>query len=81
MKIYKIKIDDIFYVKAVAFDSEGIQVIPTWEESEAAWYEEDKAKKYCEELNKKIEMQKEEIKFSLEFVKELSDGTMDKKSR
>jgi len=71
MKVYRIKIDDLFYVKAVAFSTEGIQVIPTWEISEAGWYEEDKAKKYCEELNKKVDMDKAEIKFDLEFVKEL----------
>ena len=71
MKIYRIKIDDLFYVKGVVFDSEGIQVIPTWEIKEAGWYEEDKAKKYCEELNKKMEFQEVEIKFDLEFVKEV----------
>lgn len=71
MKIYRIKIDGLFYVKGVVFDSEGIQVIPTWEITEAGWYEEDKAKKYCEELNKKVNMNKAEIKFELEFVKEV----------
>lgn len=71
MKIYRIKIDDMFYVKAVAFDNEGIQVIPTWEISKAAWYEEDKAKKYCEDLNKNIDMKNSGIKFELEFVKEV----------
>ncbi len=71
MKIYRIKIDDLFYVKAVAFSTEGIQVIPTWEITEAGWYEEDKAKKYCEELNKKIDMSDNDIKFELEFVKEV----------
>lgn len=71
MKIYRIKIDNLFYVKGVVFDTEGIQVIPTWEITEAGWYEEDKAKKYCEELNKKVEMDKAGIKFELEFVKEV----------
>ena len=71
MKIYRIKIDDLFYVRGVVFDSEGIQVIPTWEITEAGWYEEDKAKKYCEELNKKVEMSNNDIKFELEFVKKV----------
>ena len=71
MKIYRIKIDDLFYVKGVVFDSEGIQVIPTWKITEAGWYEEDKAKKYCEELNKKVDMSDNDIKFELEFVKEV----------
>jgi hypothetical protein len=71
MKVYRIKIDDLFYVKGIVFDSEGIQVIPTWEITKAGWYEEDKAKKYCEELNKKLDFHEAGIKFDLEFVKEV----------
>ena len=73
MKIYRIKIDDLFYVKGIIFDSEGIQIIPTWKIEEAGWYEEEKAKKYCEELNKKKDTQEANIKFSLEFVKEVEN--------
>lgn len=69
MKVYRIKIDDLFYVKAIAFGGEPfLNIIPTWDITEAAWYEEDKAKKYCEDLNKQEEMKEADIKFTLEEV-------------
>lgn len=81
MKIYRIKIDDLFYVKAVVFDtSQGelkFQVIPTWDVLEAAWYDEEKAKKYIEELNKEYVEGDIKLNFTLEFVKELSEGVKD----
>jgi len=81
LKIYRIKIDDVFYVKAVVFDtSQGelkFQVIPTWDVLEAAWYDEEKAKKYIEELNKEYKEDDVEIKFTLDYVKELSEGVKD----
>lgn len=72
MKIYKIKLDDVFYVKAIVFgsskDEELFQMIATPFEIEAGWYEEDKAKIYCEELNKNKEYKEVGLKFSLEEV-------------
>lgn len=69
MKKYMIKIDDMFYVKAIVFGTNPfLQIIPTWQITEAAWYEEDKAKKYCQELNKQKEMIEAGVKFSLEEV-------------
>ena len=71
MKIYKIKIDNEFYVKGVLFDTANgelkLKPIATIFEDEAGWFEEDKAIKYCEELNK--EFNSEGIKFDLEEVK------------
>lgn len=64
-----IKIDDVFYVKAIVFGTNPfLQIIPTWQITEAAWYEEDKAKKYCEDLNNQKEMIEAGLKFSLEEV-------------
>lgn len=69
MKKYMIKIDDVFYVKAIVFGTNPfLQIIPTWQITEAAWYEEDKAKKYCEDLNNQKEMIEAGLKFSLEEV-------------
>lgn len=69
MKLYKIKLMGAdLYIKAVVFDtSDGdvqLHIIPAFDDSEIAIYEEDKAKKYCEELNK----QHKEISFVLEEV-------------
>lgn len=67
MKVYRIKIDgaDNGYVKGVLFSiEEGFQVIATNNQEEAGWYEEDKAKVYCKELNK----QAIEVEFKLEEV-------------
>lgn len=76
MKIYRIKIDGLFYVKGIAFGVENeplLQIIPTWEIEEAAWYEEDKAVKYCEGLNNQKDFKDMGIKFELEFVKEVQN--------
>lgn len=69
MKLYRIKIDNQFYIKAIIFGKNPLfQFIPCWELTEAAIYEEDKAKKYCKELNSQKEMKEAELVFSLEEV-------------
>ena len=70
MKIYRIKIDDFIYVKAIVFETSPFSVgmIPTIDIAEAGWYEEDKAKKYCKDLNKNMLYKANNIKFSLEEV-------------
>ena len=54
MKIYRIKIDDFMYVKAIVFETSpfSIGMIPTIDIVEAGWYEEDKAKKEIERIDK-----------------------------
>ena len=69
MKVYKIKLMGAdLYVKAVYFDTSSgevqLGIIHAFDEEEIAIFEEDKAKIYCEELNK----QHEEIQFILEEV-------------
>lgn len=72
-KTYRIKIDDMFYIKAIVFGTEPLlQFIPTFDISEAAIYEEDKAKKYCEELNSQKEMREVDITFTLDEVNKLN---------
>ena len=64
MKVYRIKIDgaDNGYVKGVLFSiEEGFQVIATNSQEEAGWYEKDKAKIYCENLNNKYKNAKFEL--------------------
>ena len=54
MKVYRIKIDGTGsgYVRGVLISTEkGFETIVTHDKNDAAWYEEDKAKVYCEELN------------------------------
>lgn len=68
MKAYKIKLMGAdLYIKAIYFDTTDgevkLGIIPSFDD-EVAIYEEDKAKKYCEELNK----QNKEIQFILEEV-------------
>lgn len=57
------------YIKGIYFDTTDgkvrLGIIPAFDYNEIAIYEEDKAKKYCEELNK----QNEEVQFILEEVK------------
>ena len=70
MKLYKIKLMGAdLYIKGIMFDTSKeevkLQIIPAFTDEEIAWYEEDKAKRYCEELNK----QNEEVQFILEEVK------------
>lgn len=69
MKIYRIKLD-IGYVEYIMFGSGKnepfIQFKLTFDESKAGLYEEDKAKFYCDELNKTIE--EGEYIFELEEV-------------
>jgi len=69
--IYRIKVDgEELYVKAVTFGGQPfLQFIPTFDVLDSAWYEEEKAKKYCEELNKTEEYKKIGFKFTLEEVK------------
>ncbi len=71
MKIYRIKLKDYAgYVRGVAIGGEPpINPMVTFEVENAAWYEEDKAKKYIELLN---EQAKEEL-WILEFVKEMQN--------
>lgn len=69
MKLYKIKLMGAdLYVKGVVFDTSNgdvqLHIIPAFEDGDIALFEEDKAKKYCEELNK----QHKEISFILEEV-------------
>ena len=69
MKIYRLKLEKVgLYVRGVVFDTSNqdlkLKVIPTPIVEEAAWYEEDKAKKYLEELNKECN----DICFVLEEV-------------
>lgn len=78
MKLYRIKVEGIIYVSAVVFDEDGLHMIPNWDITSAAIYEEDKAKKYCEMLNERREYKEADIKFELEMVE---DGFMDKESR
>lgn len=73
MKIYRIKAKDgSFYVKGILFDTTSedlkLQIIPAFTIDDAAWYEEDKAIKYCESLNE----QNEGITFIMEEV--IRDG-------
>lgn len=68
MKIYRIKIDDVLYVKAVLFSEDGLEVIPTWGINEAGWYDETKAQSYCDGLNENKQYKEAGIKFSLEEV-------------
>lgn len=68
MKLYRIKIDDMFYVEYVVFEEKGIAFSPTYDIKDGAVYEEDKAKKYCEELNNIKKVKDEGIKFSLEEI-------------
>ncbi|MBP3504689.1 MAG: hypothetical protein J6K18_06130 [Bacilli bacterium] len=74
MNLYRIKISDYGYVKAIVFDVEPcLRVMPTFEKTEAGVYEEDKAKYYCNTLN--YENQGKNIIFSLEKVnKEIVDN-------
>lgn len=70
MKLYKIKLMEAdLYIKGIMFDTSSgevrLGIIPAFDNNEVAIYEEDKAKKYCEELNK----QHEEVQFILEEVK------------
>lgn len=70
MKLYKIKLMGAdLYIKGIMFDTSSgevrLGIIPAFDDNEIAIYEEDKAKKYCEELNK----QHEEVQFILEEVK------------
>lgn len=69
MKLYKIKLMGAdLYIRAVYFDTSGgevkLGIIPAFEDEEAAIYEEDKAKKYCEVLNE----QNKEANFIMEEV-------------
>lgn len=69
MKLYKIKLMGTdMYLKAVIFDTanDELKLVPVlaFFEEEEAIFEEDKAKKYCEELNK----QEQEVQFVLEEV-------------
>lgn len=71
MNVYKIKLMGAdLYIKGIYFDTTDgevrLGIIPAFDDNEVAIYEEDKAKKYCEELNK----QNEEVQFILEEVKE-----------
>ena len=70
MKIYRIKTEEFVYVKAVLFETNpfSLGMIPTIDITEAAWYEEDKAKRYCEDLNNNELYQDNDIKFVLEEV-------------
>lgn len=70
MKIYRIKTEDFIYVKAIVFETNpfSIEMIPTIDITEAGWYEEDKAKKYCEDLNNNKLYKENDIKFILEEV-------------
>ena len=69
MKIYRIKLKDYDgYVKAIEIGGEPFfNPLVTFEKTNAAWYDEDKAIKYVELLN---EQAKEEL-WVLEFVKEV----------
>lgn len=72
--IYRIKIDDLFYVKGIVFETNKatlemeLQIIPTWEKSEAGWYPEDRAQQYVNALNSQDNMRKAELQFTLERV-------------
>ena len=68
MKLYRIKVEECIYVSAVVFDNDGLHMIPNWNITTAAIYEEDKAKKYCEMLNERKEYKEADIKFELEEV-------------
>ena len=69
MKLYRIKIDGVFYIKFIIFgENPFLQFVPTWEITEAAIYKEDKAKFYCKELNSNKECQEAGLEFTLEEV-------------
>nr|DAU89339.1 MAG TPA: hypothetical protein [Caudoviricetes sp.] len=71
-KLYRIRIDNYGYVKAIVFDIEPtLRVIPTMEIEEAGIYEEDKAKYYCNTLN--YENQSKNIKFTMELVENINN--------
>ena len=66
MKIYRIRVGNYMYVKFVTVGGEPfVQCVITGNKKSAAWYEEDKAKFYCDELNK---ASKHEDLFKLEEV-------------
>ena len=71
-KIYRIKIDNLFYVKAIMFgaseDEDFIQFIPTIDITEAGWYPEDKAEFYCKELNENKKSKEVGLTFQLERI-------------
>ena len=71
-KFYRIKVGSYHYVAYVAFNNteEGLilEPYPTLNIDDAAIYEEDKAKRYCEELNNTERYKKAKIIFYLEEV-------------
>ena len=70
MKIYAIKIkDELLWVKAVLIDNK-ITAIMSENLIDRAWYPEDKAKFYLEELNKTYKEIDSKIRFELEEVKD-----------
>lgn len=68
MKLYRIKVENFIYVSAVVFEEDGLHMIPNWDMTSAAIYEEDKAKTYCKMLNERKEYKEADIKFELEEV-------------
>lgn len=70
MKIYRIKTEEFIYVKAIVFETNpfSIGMIPTIDITEAGWWEEDKAQKYCDDLNNNELYKEANIKFELEEV-------------
>ena len=69
MKIFIIRLNEELYVNAVLFSTKGLEIIPTFDKEDAAWYEEDKAKGYCEMLNNQDSMKEANFKFTIEEVK------------
>lgn len=72
-KVYRIKATDDLYVKCVVVDGNGeenwLSAVFTFDISESALYEEDKAKGYCEELKNNNRLYKDlGVNFKLEEV-------------